>query len=179
LTYKLKNETNLPANIISHLRTAQLATIGFLVAAMPPYKGLDAKLFNINTMEELMLLGMGLTGLFLNYQGVNLVNKMDSSRLYRFISANLQAVTELPTNIIRRLVGKRPNEYQFMNWDEITDMIRDEIAGLTREIRSDIDDLDDRNEVVSNGDERDVSAPVFIRHPTNSCLSYLRLYQPK
>ncbi len=161
LTEKLKNQTNLSANLITHLRTGHLATIGFLAATMPSYNGLDAKLFNINTMEEAMLLAMGAVGVFANYKAVDLVNKLDKTRWWRFFNANFQALTDATGNFFRRLVRLEPTESEFMSWSDITNLINDEIAGITREMGNDSEDSQD--------------GPIFFRRASaNMCEAYLR-----
>lgn len=163
LTDKLKKETNLSTNLITHLRTGQLALIGFLVAGMPAYNGLDAKLFNINTIEEAMLLAMGAVGVFANYTAVDLVNKLDKNRFYRFINANFQALTDATGNFFRKLVGLKPTESEFLSWTDVTNLIADEIAGITRNTVED-------DEVVTE----ESSAPIFRRSTSNTCEAYLR-----
>ncbi len=175
LTEKLKNQTHLSTNAVTHLRTLQLGVIGILAAAIPAHNGLDASLYNINTMEEAILLAMGAVGVFANYKGVDLVNKLDKNRFYRYINANFQALTDATGNFIRKKVGLKSTDAEFLSMDEILAQINAEIEGLTEgsQIESIATDMP-TNQIGSQIIVNDpIAIPSFISHRAGICVQYL------
>ena len=120
-TQKLKSETSLSNNLITHLRTAQLLLIGHLAVSIQT--AMEAKVYNIN-QEEFTLIGLGALGLLANKYGVSLVNKLDRQPWFQFLNKNIEAITNSPgtlaKNIFRRLSGKSRLAYGFVSWDEAT-----------------------------------------------------------
>jgi hypothetical protein len=120
-TQKLKSETSLSNNLVTHLRTAQLLLIGHLAVSIQT--AMEAKAYNIN-QEEFTLIGLGALGLLANKYGVRLVNKLDKRPWFQFLNKNIEAITNSPgtlaKNIFRRLSGKSRLAYGFVSLENAT-----------------------------------------------------------
>lgn len=115
-TKKIKEQTHVSKNLVTHLRTAQLLSVGMLTATIP--YGIETEFFALNSVQEAILVGMGGLGLLANKFGVRIVNKIEEKvPLTKKINKFIQAVTDSPStflgNIMRRLSGRRTMPYGF------------------------------------------------------------------
>lgn len=122
-TDKLKEETNISTNTMTHLRTVQLLGLGVLAASGIPY-GMEATWYSL-TPQEMAMFAIGGLGLAAHKYGVKVINKLDRSRWYHYINDNLEAITNAPSkafwNMFRRGTGRgRPLRYGFKSLSTIT-----------------------------------------------------------
>ncbi len=126
-TDKLKTETEISPNLVSHLRTAQLVYIGHLAASIQT--AVEAQVFPIN-QDEAKLIGLGAAGLLVNHYGVAIVNKSLKNPWVQFVNQNFEALTNAPglvaKNILRKLSGRPRLAYGFTAPDDI-----DQTSGLS------------------------------------------------
>jgi hypothetical protein len=107
VTEKLKSDTSLSPNLITHLRTIQLMTIGALAVGIP--YGIDSIALNINSGEEGLLLAMGAIGTGLaifNKPLVKIINKLDQNKWFRYVQRNYEAITNAGPNFVSNALRK-------------------------------------------------------------------------
>lgn len=120
VTEKLKTDTSLSPNLITHLRTAQLMVIGALAVGIP--YGIDSVALTLNSGEEGLLLGLGALGTGLavfNKPLVKFVNMLDKTKWFRWTQRNYEAITNagpnFVSNIFRKLTRRRPIKNDFLS----------------------------------------------------------------